>query len=61
MFARNSDYTKLAAAFRSENVDLAAVDAGDGKKAMASVLFPNDPSADLRSGGGTRQITAVLI
>ena len=47
MFARDSDYTKLAAAFRSENVDLAAVDAGDGKKAMASVLFPNHPKRRL--------------
>jgi hypothetical protein len=32
---------------RSENVDLAAVDAGDGKKVMASVLFPNDPKRRL--------------
>ena len=54
-FARDSDYSKLAAAFRSENVSLAPVDAGDGKKVMASV---QTPSADSRSGGGTRQTTA---
>jgi hypothetical protein len=46
-FARDSDYTKLAAAFRSENVDLAAVDAGDGNKVMASVLFQKDPKRRL--------------
>ena len=46
-FGRDSDYTKLAAAFRSENVDLAAVDAGDGKKVMASVLFQKDPKRRL--------------
>ena len=46
-FARNSDYSKLAAAFRSENVNLAPVDAGSGKKVMASVLFPKDPKRRL--------------
>ena len=46
-FARDSDYSKLAAAFRSENVNLAPVDAGNGKKVMASVLFPKDPKRRL--------------
>jgi hypothetical protein len=46
-FAKDSDHSKLAAAFRPENVELAAVDAGTGKKAVGSVLFPKDPKRRL--------------
>ena len=48
-FARDSDYGKFDAAFSSENVDLAAVDAGDGIM-RASVLFPKTQArASVRS------------
>jgi hypothetical protein len=42
-FAKDSDHSKLVAAFKPENVDFTDVDAGDGRKLKASVVFPKDP------------------
>ena len=46
-FARDSSHLKLATEFKPENVDFVEVDAGEGKKVMASVLFPKDPKRRL--------------
>ena len=41
-FARDSDHAKLVAAFKPDNVAFTDVDAGDGRKLKASVVFPKD-------------------
>jgi hypothetical protein len=41
-FAKDSSHLKLATLYKSENVVFTEVDSGDGKKLMASVLFPTD-------------------
>jgi hypothetical protein len=47
LFAKDSGHDKLAAAFKPENVEFATVEAGEGKKIMASVLYPKDPKRRL--------------
>jgi hypothetical protein len=47
VFARDSSHLKLATVYKSENVVFTDVDAGDGKKLKASVLFPSDPKRRL--------------
>ena len=41
-FAKDSSHLKLATVYKNENVVFTEVDAGEGKKLMASVLFPKD-------------------
>jgi hypothetical protein len=47
VFAKDSSHTKLASAFRSQNVSFAQVDTTAGGKAMASVLYAKDPKRRL--------------
>jgi hypothetical protein len=46
-FAKDSSHLKLASVYKSENVVFMEVDVSDGKKMMASVLFPKDPKRRL--------------
>jgi len=46
-FAKNSSHLNLATVYKSENVLFTEVDAPEGKKLMASVLFPKDPKRRL--------------
>jgi hypothetical protein len=46
-FAKDSSHLKLATVYKSENVVFTEVDASEGKKLMASVLFPKDPKRRL--------------
>lgn len=46
-FAKNSSHSKLAAAFKSQNITYTQVEGADGEKVMASVLYPNDPKRRL--------------
>jgi hypothetical protein len=43
-FARDSSHTKLIAAFGPKNVSFEDVDAAEGKKEKATVLFANEPT-----------------
>ena len=47
-FAKDSSEDELATAFDSKNVIFADVEANDGRKVPASVLFPNDPKLQLQ-------------
>jgi len=47
VFAKDSNHLKLATAFNSKNVTFTDVEANDGSKVPASVLFPNDPKRRL--------------
>jgi hypothetical protein len=47
IFAKDSDHLKLTTAFDSKNITLTDVEANDGTKVPASVLFPNDPKRRL--------------
>jgi hypothetical protein len=46
VFAKDSSHLKLATVYKTDVV-FTEVDAGDGKKLMASVLFPTDPKRRL--------------
>jgi hypothetical protein len=46
-FAKDSTHLKLATAFKPENIVFTEVDAPEGKKLMATVLFPKDPKRRL--------------
>jgi hypothetical protein len=46
-FAKDSSHLKLATAFDSKNITFTDVEASDGSKVPASVLFPNDPKRRL--------------
>jgi hypothetical protein len=46
-FAKDSNHLKLTTAFNSKNVTFTDVEATDGSKVPASVLFPNDPKRRL--------------
>jgi hypothetical protein len=46
-FGKDSSHLKLATVYKSENVAFTEVDAPEGKKLMASVLFPKDPKRRL--------------
>jgi hypothetical protein len=46
-FAKDSSAVELATAFNSKNVKFADVEAADGTKVPASILFPNDPKRRL--------------
>src|SRR5215467_7198734 len=46
-FAKDSNHLKLATAYKTQNVVFTEVNAGEGKKLMASVLFPKDPKRRL--------------
>jgi hypothetical protein len=46
-FAKDSSHLELAKAFDSKNVNFTDVEANDGSKVPASVLFPNDPKRRL--------------
>ncbi len=46
-FAKDSSHIKLATVYKSENVVFMEVEAAEGKKLMASVLFPKDPKRRL--------------
>src|SRR5262245_39267056 len=46
-FAKDSSHLKLANLYKPENVVFTEVDATEGKKLMASVLFPKDPKRRL--------------
>ena len=47
IFAKDSDHLKLTTAFDSKNITFTDVEANDGTKVPASVLFPNDPKRRL--------------
>src|SRR5215831_14431304 len=46
-FAKDSSHLELTTAFNSKNVTFADVEAADGTKVPASILFPNDPKRRL--------------
>ena len=46
-FAKDSSHLKLAMTFDSKNITFTDVDANNGTKVPASVLFPNDPKRRL--------------
>ena len=46
-FAKDSNHLKLTTTFGSKNINFTDVDASDGSKVPASVLFPNDPKRRL--------------
>jgi hypothetical protein len=46
-FAKDSSHLKLAMTFDSKNITFTDVDASNGTKVPASVLFPNDPKRRL--------------
>jgi hypothetical protein len=46
-FAKDSSHLKLTTAFDSKNITLTDVQANDGSKVPASVLFPDDPKRRL--------------
>jgi hypothetical protein len=46
-FAKDSSHLELATAFNSKNVTFADVEAADGTKVPASILFPSDPKRRL--------------
>jgi hypothetical protein len=46
-FAKNSSHLELVTAFNLKNVTFADVEAADGTKVPASILFPNDPKRRL--------------
>src|SRR5215510_11100839 len=46
-FAKDSSHLKLATAYKPENVVFTEVDASEGKRLMATVLFPKDPKRRL--------------
>jgi len=47
IFAKDSSHLKLAMGFDSKNITFTDVDASNGTKVPASVLFPNDPKRRL--------------
>ena len=47
IFTKDSDHLKLTTAFGSKNIIFSDVEANDGSKVPASVLFPNDPKSRL--------------
>jgi hypothetical protein len=47
IFAKDSSHLKLAMTFDSKNITFTDVDASNGTKVPASVLFPNDPKRRL--------------
>src|SRR5262245_23288171 len=46
-FAKDSSHLKLATLYKPENIVFTEVDASEGKKLMATVLFPKDPKRRL--------------
>jgi hypothetical protein len=46
-FAKDSSHLELTTAFNSKNVTFTDVEAADGTKVPASILFPNDPKRRL--------------
>ena len=46
-FAKDSSHLELTTALNSKNVTFADVEAADGTKVPASILFPNDPKRRL--------------
>ena len=46
-FAKNSSHISLVTVYKPDNVTFTEVDAPEGKKIMASVLFPKDPKRRL--------------
>jgi hypothetical protein len=46
-FAKDSSHLKLAMFFDSKNITFTDVEASDGSKVPASILFPNDPKRRL--------------
>src|SRR5215469_10862861 len=46
-FAQGSSHLELTTAFNSKNITFTDVEASDGSKVPASVLFPNDPKRRL--------------
>ena len=51
-FAKDSSHLKLAMSFDSKNITFTDVEASDGSKVPASVLFPNDPKRRLEGNYG---------
>jgi hypothetical protein len=46
-FAKDSNHLELVTAYKSKNVTFTDVEAADGTKVPASILFPNDPKRRL--------------
>jgi hypothetical protein len=46
-FAKDSSHLELVTAFKSKNITFTDVEAADGTKVPASILFPNDPKRRL--------------
>jgi hypothetical protein len=63
-FAKESSHIKLLTFFKPDNVEYAEVDATEGKKIMASVLFPKDPKRRLEvwwANEATRSETYLIV
>jgi hypothetical protein len=63
-FAKESSHIKLITFFRPGNVEYTEVDASEGKKIMASVLFPKDPKRRLEvwwANEATRSETHLIV
>jgi hypothetical protein len=63
-FAKESSHIKLITFFKPDNVEYAEVDATEGKKIMASVLFPKDPKRRLEvwwANEATRSETYLIV
>ena len=64
LFGQDSSHVKLAMAFHGRNVAFAQVDAGSGRKVMASVLFAKDPKQRLEvwwSKPASRSVTHLIV
>jgi hypothetical protein len=46
-FAKDSNHLELVTAYKSKNITFTDVEAADGTKVPASILFPNDPKRRL--------------
>jgi hypothetical protein len=63
-FAKNSSHLGLATVYKSENITFTEVDAPEGKKVKASVLFPKDPKRRLEvwwENEGSRSGTHLIV
>jgi hypothetical protein len=63
-FARNSNHIGLTTVYKPDNITFTEVEAPDGTKVLASVLFPKDPKRRLEvwwENGDTRSGTYLIV
>ena len=60
-FAKDSSHLELTTAFNSKNVTFADVEAADGTKVPASILFPTIRSVGSKCGGPIQPTVAIFI